>query len=442
MAEILSERRRVTFALPETAARDAADGELAAAIENLGIELDAAASAAFDDREAAPSAESVDVSANDLLGAENGDVEQHPSHPPGKGERAPLRDGTNGQAQQPALRSREVPACLDTVPVGAPEQGVDAAGEQLEPPTVDMLKDWAAASFADVGGVRVELPTLGTAFQSTNGLLINAQDAVRQLFKQKGTPICSSPERPDLKLSQEEALGWLLAHARGRRLLDHEARAIGKVAGKQAGVAKQQCDAVGATAKTRRSKARKRGATPEEIAAIDEAAATEKAGICLKPFAIYHMPDANTTVVKRRPPRRPSPRSSAREPEPDPEQDMCPRAHAMLEMAKSTAAGHAIIAAYNAYARRNRDFFFDEDAELAQVRYKHALRRLKAEYPGEFCGFSEQSAKEVVMWTVRMHAAGFVIPAAVAASQEVGWDLELAASRRRERSGMQSTMCN
>ena len=54
MAEILSERRRVTFALPETAARDAADGELAAAIENLGIELDAAASAAFDDREAAP----------------------------------------------------------------------------------------------------------------------------------------------------------------------------------------------------------------------------------------------------------------------------------------------------------------------------------------------------------------------------------------------------
>ena len=43
------------------------------------------------------------------------------------------------------------------------------------------------------------------------------------------------------KLSQEEALGWLLAHARGRRLLVEEARPIGKVAAKQAGVAKQQC---------------------------------------------------------------------------------------------------------------------------------------------------------------------------------------------------------
>ena len=40
-----------------------------------------------------------------------------------------------------------------------------------------MLKGWAAGAFADSGGVRVELPALGTVFQSTNGLLMHAKQA-------------------------------------------------------------------------------------------------------------------------------------------------------------------------------------------------------------------------------------------------------------------------
>ena len=40
--------------------------------------------------------------------------------------------------------------------------------------------------------------------------------------------ICRSPERPDLKMSQEEAQGWAVAAVVDRELLPDEARPIGK----------------------------------------------------------------------------------------------------------------------------------------------------------------------------------------------------------------------
>ena len=96
-----------------------------------------------------------------------------------------------------------MPACAPAVPVGS----VEGPAEQLEPPSVNQLKEWAAWAFADPKGGRVELPTLAAAYQSTNGLLLNAKEAVRQLFEQQRKRICRSLERSDLQLSQEEALG-------------------------------------------------------------------------------------------------------------------------------------------------------------------------------------------------------------------------------------------
>ena len=124
--------------------------------------------------------------------------------------------------------------------------------------------EWGQA-FTDPKGDRVELPALQKPYQSTCGLLMNAKEALRLLFEQRRKLLCRSPERPDLKISQEEALGWLLAYARGRQLLVPEARKIGKVAGERAGAAKKECDDVRAAAKTARGKARKRDATAEEI---------------------------------------------------------------------------------------------------------------------------------------------------------------------------------
>jgi len=63
------------------------------------------------------------------------------------------------------------------------------------------------------------LTLLEHVFRETNALLVNTKQAIFELFSTKAfkAALCCSPERADLKLSQEEALGWLLAHARGRR---------------------------------------------------------------------------------------------------------------------------------------------------------------------------------------------------------------------------------
>ena len=142
-------------------------------------------------------------------------TEKDPSQPPRDAGRAPLRDGTNGQGSRPATRLTEVPACPGAVPVETAKE----PSELLEPPTIDTLKEWASRAFTDPVGRRVELPALATAYQSTNGLFINGKEAIRKLFEQRRKELCSSPERPDLKLSQEEALGWLLPYALGRQLL-------------------------------------------------------------------------------------------------------------------------------------------------------------------------------------------------------------------------------
>ena len=56
------------------------------------------------------------------------------------------------------------------------------------------------------------------------------------------------------------------------------------------------------------------------------------------------------------------------------------------------------------------------------MRFRHALRRLKAAYPGEFCGWSAHSAPQVYAWALRLAAIGHPIAAAEAAAQRIGLD--------------------
>ena len=69
---------------------------------------------------------------------------------------------------------------------------------------------------------------------------------------------------------------------------------------------------------------------------------------------------------------------------------MSPQANAALEMTLSPEVATVIKAAFFAlgHSRRGRDIFYNEDLEIAQVRYKHALLRLKREYPGELCDWT------------------------------------------------------
>ena len=101
-----------------------------------------------------------------------------------------------------------------------------------------------------------------------------------------------------------------------------------------------------------------------------------------------------------------------------------------MDMVTSTEAAALIAAAYAvaSLARRGRDPHFNRKLEHAQVDYRHALRRVKEAYPGDHCGWSQNSAREVMEWTVRLEAAGHSIPATVAAARRVSFPLQQAAA--------------
>ena len=80
-------------------------------------------------------------------------------------------------------------------------------------------------------------------------------------------------------------------------------------------------------------------------------------------------------------------------------------------------------------SRRGRDTYFNEDLEIAQVRYKHALRRLQRAYPGVFCGWSEHAPERMVDWVLMWECMGHSIPAAVAAAHVCRCNLQKAAER-------------
>ena len=69
-------------------------------------------------------------------------AEEDRSQPPDDSRRAPLSEMVNDQNPRRATRSSEVPTCPGEVPVAASEQ----PDKQVEPPTVEMLKGWAAGA--------------------------------------------------------------------------------------------------------------------------------------------------------------------------------------------------------------------------------------------------------------------------------------------------------
>ena len=88
---------------------------------------------------------------------------------------------------------------------------------------------------------------------------------------------------------------------------------------------------------------------------------------------------------------------------------MCPRARELYAMATSSEASLAIFAAYAvvSLSHFSTNLLDDlDELEMAELRFKQYLRRLQAAYPGEFSCFSQDSAKEMVEWTITIEASG------------------------------------
>ena len=84
----------------------------------------------------------------------------------------------------------------------------------------------AAAGVVTVGPLDPRPPLVATLATVAVALVVKA--AVVAVWKACADKICRSPERPDLRMSQEEAQGWLISALFARELLPPEARGIGK----------------------------------------------------------------------------------------------------------------------------------------------------------------------------------------------------------------------
>ena len=244
------------------------------------------------------------------------------------------------------------------------------------------------------------------------------------------------------KLGGYDAIGYVIADLLGRSLLLDEALLVGTSARGYALRAKEAEKVAWSNASARRSKLRlKARKDPSKVPDLDEQLVKidrERDAACAdlwrEEVDLNGMPAANTVIVEQRAPApAPAPaRDLPREPAPE---TMCARARAFVDIAMSEEAAAAITAAFHVafLSQGGRDPYFDCQLEIAQVCYKHALRRLKASFPGELCSFSENSARDMVNWMVRLHATGFCVPAAERAAEKVAFNLPQAAADMQAR---------
>ena len=246
--------------------------------------------------------------------------------------------------------------------------------------------------------------------------------------------------RPCGLLCRYGAAGMLLCDLHGLPLVPWVmAEPIGKAAAKQV-------EKISELKKTARKKAKRRGADAEAAAnavlrrrvALSLPTTDEvKAAVRRLARAARPEPPAAPEAPLAEPAEPPLPPA----PTPPPPEPLSPEVQAQIDMAMSPEAAAVIKPAY-IIARRTHPSRLarvaslddDEELELAQVRFKHALRRLAAafpeEYSKEYCRWDEHSAREVVHWTVRVHCTGHRIRAAEIAAAVARFDLQKAADDR------------
>ena len=138
-------------------------------------------------------------------------------------------------------------------------------------------------------------------------LLTIVKAVITALFKAHEKQICSSPERPDLRLAQEEALGHLVGSLVVGELLAAEARPIGKRLDFHAAKeAKAQAAEKESVRQKKKGLRKKKGLEPAELASlcqtIDRDMTTAQAAR-LSAVIDLGLPDRRTVIVERRSPK-------------------------------------------------------------------------------------------------------------------------------------------
>ena len=92
----------------------------------------------------------------------------------------------------------------------------------------------------------------------------------------------------------------------------------------------------------------------------------------------------------------------------------------MSESAEVATAVKAAFVVIFHTVRGTKESFFNEQLEVAELKYQHALRRLKQAYPEEFCGWGPKSAESMAAWAVDLGDRGFPVAAAQQAAKALG----------------------
>ena len=301
--------------------------------------------------------------------------------------------------------------------------------EELKRRARIMLSGKTGTVVASGDGAATTAPTYGLA-KDVGLVITDLEKAVPELFDRHAEP------RPCGLLCKLGAAGMLIGDVLGLPLVPWElAEPIGKAAAKIVGK-------IAELKKAARKKANRRGTDPEAAA-----------NAVLRRRVTLPLPTADEIKAAARrlaraarsaPPAAPEPPPAEPPPPapvPPPHEPLSPETQAQIAMAMSPEAAAVIKPAYIVARRthpsrlaRVASLDDDEELELAQVRFKHALRRLAAafpeEYSKEYCRWDEHSAREVVHWTVRVHCTGHRIRAAEIAATVARFDLQKAADDR------------
>ena len=220
----------------------------------------------------------------------------------------------------------------------------------------------------------------------------------------------------------EEALGhWLSDRFVGELPVDEvAARGVSKRASDKLPTKKDK-DRWKEKARLARQAAGKGGACTEAVAAAGAQARADVERRFMRTTVDPNFVAAGLTMAA---PAAPSPATMpAPAPVPTPaEPPECAEWERQLTISRSSEVAYAITTAFAVMhnGRGGRDAHFHEELEVAQVRYKHALRRLKQAYPSEiFECWGERSAGIMVRYVQQFQRVGHPIPAAVAVAREV-----------------------
>ena len=209
-----------------------------------------------------------------------------------------------------------------------------------------------------------------TAQQLTYALVVAAVDASKGVALTRG------------ELSKAEVVGYLLADALGIEILKGEVMRLGENASRDAVAAKDGAQKLQNVVRAKKAKLRQKAAKDSTLdldvalEQLDKELANDLREHWRAPCTPAGLPDAKSKVVESRP--RPKPAAA-------PAADMCPRGRRIIDMSESDEVATAVKAAFLVIfhtLKGSKDSYFNEQLEIAELKYQQALKRLKRAYPG------------------------------------------------------------